>query len=373
MGSIQSAIDARLIKRLPAGKDGPAFELDIHIQLPAGVTALFGPSGAGKSLTLNCLAGFTQPDDGRILVNDEIYFDAAAHVSLPPQDRRCSYVFQDHALFPHMTVRENLRFAAASVPSSGKRRLQRHKQINELLETFELINLASRKPAQLSGGQRQRAALARILVNEPRLLLLDEPTRGLDERLRSGFYQVLEKTRERLQIPIILVTHDLDDCFQAADTICILEHGRLLQSGSKDVVMRKPGNAEAARVLGLHNVIPASIEALDPTRNFSRLRVLSGEIEGPYFPGHLIGDSGFVCVRKTGLRVHAAGDGRAQNTITLRVLETNSSIAGVRIGFEQNVTAVVSDEEFGAVRDTMRDGYELKLEIPVSTISFIGR
>ena len=373
MDSKQPAINARMIKRLPAGKDGPAFELDVHLQLPTGVTSLIGPSGAGKSLTLNCLAGFTRPDDGRVLVNDEIYFDAAAHVDLPPRDRRCSYVFQDHALFPHMTVRENLRFAAASVPSSANRRLQRHKQINELLELFELTNLASRKPAQLSGGQRQRAALARILVNEPRLLLLDEPTRGLDERLRSGFYQVLEKTRERLQIPIVLVTHDLEDCFQVADTICVFKHGRVLQSGSKGVVIGKPANAEAARVLGLHNVIPARIEALDPTRNYSRLRVLNGEIDGPYFPGHLLGDSGYVCVRKTGLKLHASADGKAQNAITLRVLETSPSTVGVRISFEQNVTAIVSDEEFGAVRDTMRDGHELKLEMPVSTISFIGR
>ena len=372
MNSAQPAIDARMTKRFAAGKDGPAFELNVHLQLQTGVTALLGPSGAGKSLTLNCLAGFAQPDDGRILVNDEIYFDRASHVNLPPRDRRCSYIFQDHALFPHMTVRENLRFAAASIPAPAKRGLQRHKQINELLESFELTDLASRKPAQLSGGQRQRAALARILVNEPRLLLLDEPTRGLDERLRSGFFEVLQKTRERLQIPIVLVTHDLEDCFQAADTICLMEHGRVLQSGSKELVVQRPANAEAARVLGLYNVIPARIEALDPTRNYSRVRLLNGAIEGPYFPGHLIGDSGFVCIRKTGLKIRSQAEGIAKNVIGLRVTDASPSTAGIRVEFEQSVTALVSDEELPAVRDAMRDGGELQIEIPASAIGFIG-
>lgn len=373
MSSAQPAINARITKHFPAGKDGPAFELNVHLQLQTGVTALLGPSGAGKSLTLNCLAGFARPDDGRILVNDEIYFDAAAHVNLAPRNRRCSYVFQDHALFPHMTVRENLRFAASSVPSSARRRLQRHKQINELLESFELTNLASRKPAQLSGGQRQRAALARILVNEPRLLLLDEPTRGLDERLRSGFYEVLRKTRERLQIPIVLVTHELDDCLQAADTICLLEHGRVLQSASKELVMRKPANVEAARVLGMHNVIPARIEALDPTRNYSRIRVLNGEIEGPYFPGHLIGDSGFLCVPKTGLRVRASADRAAKNAIGLRATGVCPSTGGIRVSFEGNMTAIVTEEEFPAIQGAIRDGSEVQIEMPASAISFIGK
>ena len=132
-------VDARLVKRLPATRESAAFELDVHLKADSGVTVLFGPSGSGKTLTLNCLAGFVRPDAGRIVVNDELYFDAATHVNRSPQYRRCGYIFQDHALFPHMNVRDNLLFAA---PGNGRR-------VSELLEAFELTSLAARKPAQL--------------------------------------------------------------------------------------------------------------------------------------------------------------------------------------------------------------------------------
>ena len=143
-------------------------------------------SGAGKTLTLNCLAGFSRPDSGRILAGEDLFFDAATHVHIAPQRRRCGYIFQDHALFPHMTVMQNLRFAAAVAQSRSKLK------VKELLDAFELGSLANRKPAQLSGGQKQRAALARAMVSEPRLLLLDEPTQGLDARLKRSFFEVAE-------------------------------------------------------------------------------------------------------------------------------------------------------------------------------------
>ena len=127
-------IDARLIKRLPAIGETKEFQLNIHLKSDAAITVLWGASGAGKTLALHCLGGFTKPDEGRILINDELYFDAATQVNLPPQNRRCGYVFQDHALFPHMTVRENLKFAAASARHSSK--LNKHRRMIELLEAF---------------------------------------------------------------------------------------------------------------------------------------------------------------------------------------------------------------------------------------------
>jgi molybdate transport system ATP-binding protein len=228
-----NGIDARLLKRLPPAAGSQAFELNIHLIAQPGITVLFGPSGAGKSLTLNCIAGFARPDEGRILVCDQIYFDASSGLHLSPQQRHCGYIFQDHALFPHMTVRENLRFAASSSRTKGGQ-LARRRLVNDLLDVFELAGLANRRPGQLSGGQKQRAALARILVTEPRILLLDEPTRGLDTRLRSSFYVLLKQTRDRLHAPILLVTHDLDECFELADAVCLIAGGSFLQTGSRD-------------------------------------------------------------------------------------------------------------------------------------------
>jgi molybdate transport system ATP-binding protein len=360
-------IDARLIKRLPAAADSEAFELNVHLKSDAAITVLLGSSGAGKTLTLHCLGGFTRPDEGRILINDALYFDAAAQVHLPPRQRRCGYIFQDHALFPHMTVRQNLRFAAAA--ARGNSGLDRHRRIAELLEAFELTELAGRKPAQLSGGQKQRAALARTLVSEPRLLLLDEPTRGLDARLRQAFYEVLRKTRERLQAPIVLVTHDLEECMELADYVCLIEGGRFTQCGPKQEVFARPASVEIARALGIYNVMPASVEGLDPGRDSCWLEVFGHKLEGPYLPGRLIGDQGYVCIRQVETRVLPDNGRVAPNQLTLRVVSARPSAQGMRIVFEHEVAALVSEDEFAQLRGSER----LKLEVPPSAVYFIEK
>ena len=266
-----------------------------------------------------------------------------------------------------MTVRENLRFAMAA--SGSNRRLGRHRRINELLEAFELTELAARKPAQLSGGQKQRAALARILVSEPRLLLLDEPTRGLDARLRRTFYDFLQKTRARLQVPVLLVTHDLSDAFELADSVCLMDRGRFLQSGSREAVLGRPATVEIARSLGIYNVIPTIITALDPSRNTSRLKILESEVEGPYLPGHLIGDRGFLCVRESEVRVHVSDNRSGQNEIVLHVLRAACTSSGIRISFEHDICASVSEGEW----EQLRCGDQLRVEIPRTAVYFIGK
>jgi molybdate transport system ATP-binding protein len=370
--SSATAIRARLIKRYPAaqGEEGSQpFTLDIQLESAAGVTVLLGPSGAGKSLTLNCIAGFIHPDEGRILIDNELFFDAAAGISLPPERRRCGYVFQDHALFPHMSVRDNLRFAGSVAPTVANRGLHLRRRINELLEVFELTELAARKPGQLSGGQKQRAALARILVSEPRLLLLDEPTRGLDARLRSAFYELLQRTRERLQVPVILVTHDLDECFELADFVCLMDGGRFLQTGSRDDIFSRPATCEIARRLGLHNILPAVLAALDPARNTSQIRVLDGEIEGPYLPGHLIGDRGFLCVPASEIKAVPHTGRASAREIVLNILSSAPSSRGIRINLEHDIFITVSQAEFLSLRASSR----VRLEIPRSAVYFLEK
>jgi molybdate transport system ATP-binding protein len=366
MGSSQPILEARLVKRFPAGEDSEPFELNVHFSAGAGITVLSGPSGAGKTLLLNCIAGFARADEGRILVHDELFFDAAARVHLSPQRRRCGYLFQDHALFPHMTVRQNLRFAA-SAAHSRSRGLNRHRQLNELLDAFELTELAARRPAQLSGGQKQRAALARMLITNPTLLLLDEPTRGLDARLRRAFYDVVRKILERRRVPVVLVTHDLEECFELADAFYLLDRGRILQSGPIDAVFARPANLDVARSLGLYNIVPARIAALDPGRHTSRLAVAGAEIEGPYLPGHFIGDQGFLCVRESEMRLQAPSGQLYPNCLLLRIASWTRSAQGIRVLFEQDIAATVSESEFAGLRGSER----LQVEIPPSAVYFM--
>src|SRR5258707_7607522 len=276
---------ARLKKTFPQRDDSAAFSLDVEFEAASGVAVLFGPSGSGKTLTLDLIAGFVRPDEGRVMLDDEILFDAASGVNLAPQARTCGYVFQNYALFPHMTLRQNLEFAAERSP-----RLERHRRVNEMLERFRLTESAGRRPHELSGGQRQRCSIARALIGAPKLLLLDEPAQGLDAPLRGEFYEVLRQVRAEFQPPVLLVTHDLDECFELGDDMLILREGRVVQSGAPRQILNQPANLDVARLLGIFNLLAGEIGGLDAGRNTSRKRVGGCELDRPYFPGKLKGE-----------------------------------------------------------------------------------
>ena len=246
---------------------------------------LFGPSGSGKTLTLDAIAGFVRPGRGPHPARRRHSVRRALPAwNLPPRARHCGYVFQNYALFPHMTLRQNLAFAAERRP-----RLERHRKVNEMLERFHLTDVAGRRPHEVSGGQKQRCSIARALIGSPKLLLLDEPARGLDAPLRAELYGLLRQVRAEFQIPTVLVTHDLEECFELGDEMLILREGRLVQSGSPRTIADRPASVEVARLLGIFNLLEAEILELDPQKNLSRLRagelgagraVLSGAIPG---------------------------------------------------------------------------------------------
>src|ERR1700689_1333016 len=243
-------LQARLRKTFPQRPDSAGFSLDLEFQAASGVTVLFGPSGSGKTLVLDSVAGFVRPEEGRILLDDDLLFDGAAGVHLPPQARNCGYVFQKGALFPHMTLRENLEFAAERRP-----RLERHRRVNEMLERFRLTEAAGRRPHELSGGQRQRCSIARALIGGPKLLLLDEPTQGLDAPVRQEFYAVLRQVRADSKTPILMVTHDLEACFELAEEMIVVREGRIVQSGKPSQILDSPANLDVARLLGEFNFL----------------------------------------------------------------------------------------------------------------------
>ena len=334
-------IQARIRKQFAPGPDSAAFSLEIEFQAAGGITVLFGPSGAGKTLTLDSIAGFVRPDEGRILLDDEILYDGAAGVHLPARARRCGYVFQNYALFPHMTLRKNLEFAVERTP-----RLERHRKVNEMLEKFHLTEVSGRRPHELSGGQKQRCSIARALIGSPRLLLLDEPARGLDAPLRAELYSVLRQVREEFGIPVLLVTHDFEECFELGDEMIVVRDGRVVQSGPPRKVFEQPANVDVARLLGLYNLLPVEIRALDPGRNMSRLRYQDFEMAGPYFPGRLIGDRVWLCTRPDGLSV-APRDGRpGANQMPATLLRVVEKPERARLEFAGDIVVEIPRSEF---------------------------
>lgn len=338
-------IQARIRKQFAPGLESAAFSLDVEFKAAAGITVLFGPSGAGKTLTLDCIAGFVRPGEGRILLDDEILFDGASGVHLPPQARHCGYVFQNYALFPHMTLRKNLEFAVERLP-----RLERHRKVTEMLEKFHLTEVSGRRPYELSGGQKQRCSIARALIGSPRLLLLDEPARGLDAPLRAELYAALRQVRQEFEIPVLLVTHDFEECFQLGEEMIVLRDGRVVQTGAPRKVFDQPVNVDVARLLGAYNLLQVEILGLDPGRNVSRLRLRDFELTGPYFPGRLIGDRVWLCVRPDMLSA-SPKDGRLRpNQMAATLLRAVDKPERVRLEFAADLAVEMPRPEFEKYR-----------------------
>jgi molybdate transport system ATP-binding protein len=212
--------------RLSVSDASRRFDLAVQVRSTAPVVALYGPSGAGTSLTLQAVAGLLRPQAGHIRIAGRTLFDAAQGVHLAAQHRGVGYLFQDYALFPHLSVRQNVGFGLTSwrrprlTPADAQR-------VQSLLVSFGLEALAEAKPAALSGGQRQRVALARALACEPAVLLLDEPFAALNPLLRHSLRQELKAVRERWNIPMLMITHDVEDVLALADHVAVIEHGQV--------------------------------------------------------------------------------------------------------------------------------------------------
>ncbi|MBD3895613.1 ABC transporter ATP-binding protein [Halomonas sp. ML-15] len=216
---------------------------------PGELLALVGPSGGGKTTLLRAIAGLYRPSGGHIRCAGETWFDAAGGICLPPQRRRIGLVFQDYALFPHLTAQANVMAAMNHVP-----RAERAPRAARWLAQVRLEGLEGRYPAALSGGQRQRVAVARALAREPRVLLLDEPFSAVDQVTRRRLQRELAQLREMIDIPILLVTHDLEEAAALADRLCVLHSGDTLQSGPAETLFRRPVSPLVARLLDKHNV-----------------------------------------------------------------------------------------------------------------------
>jgi molybdate transport system ATP-binding protein len=216
------SFELRIRKRVEGG--GRRFELDVAFATDARRTVIHGPSGAGKSLTLLAIAGLLKPDEGSIRVDGQPVFDSASGIDVPARERRLGFLFQDYALFPQLTVRQNIAFAL----KRGWLNPSRHEggeAVDRWIQAFELERVAQQRPHQLSGGQRQRTALARALVNEPRALLLDEPFSALDPELRGRMRAELDTLLARIGMPMLMITHDPEDVARFGDRRVMLREG----------------------------------------------------------------------------------------------------------------------------------------------------
>jgi molybdate transport system ATP-binding protein len=277
-GEVNAAmLFARIRKERRTGSSS-SFILDVSIEVPPGITILFGASGAGKSTLLDCIAGLSRPDKGEITSGGDVLFDSAARINVPTPQRRMAYVFQTLALFPHLTAEENLAYGLKDLLEKDKR-----ERVETILRAFRVEKLKKQKPDDISGGERQRIALARSLVTEPRVLLLDEPLTGLDAELKAAIVDDLSAWNAAKGIPILYVTHSREEVDALGERVIALYNGRVVSAGLPMEVLNAPRRKKLAQAAGFENLLSATVLDLREADGVMRVRLGENacEIEVP--------------------------------------------------------------------------------------------
>ncbi|AOT71475.1 sulfate/molybdate ABC transporter ATP-binding protein [Geosporobacter ferrireducens] len=242
----------------------PGFSLNVCFEAEIDTMGLLGASGSGKSMTLRCIAGIETPDSGKIILNGRVLYDSAKGINLPCRKRKIGFLFQNYALFPNMTVEENIRFGLGDLKLGEQLR-----KVDEMISMVHLEGLEKRYPSQLSGGQQQRVALARALAIDPEALLLDEPFSALDEHLRNNLLKQLSETLSNYRGVTLFVTHNMEEAYRISKELVVLSSGKLEAKGEKEVIFTRPPTIETAQLTGCRNfssikhLSPFEIEALD--------------------------------------------------------------------------------------------------------------
>ncbi len=258
------------------------FTLDVSFEAASGVSIVFGESGSGKTTLLRCVAGVTRPDAGRIALGGRGLFDAVERADVPPPQRKVGFVFQHLALFPHLSAYENIAYGLSHLPSSA-----RHDRVRAIAESFRIANLLDRRPERISGGERQRVGLARSLVADPEILLLDEPLSALDHATQTRIIEDLLRWNEARDIPVLYVTHSQREVFALGRRVLLIEEGRIVADGPPEQVMNAPMQERVAALVGYENVLDAVIVACQPEAGVmtTRLAGTATRIETPLVDG----------------------------------------------------------------------------------------
>lgn len=265
---VNSTLSARIRKAFSSTER--EFSLDVEFSAAPGFTILFGPSGSGKTTLLDCVAGLATPDAGKITVGDRVFLDENGSVDIPIAKRGVGYVLQDLALFPHMTVEQNIEYGLSSLS-----RADREDKAAFMMREFRIERLSQQRPGKISGGERQRVALARALVTDPCMLLLDEPLAALDAATKSRILDDLRRWNEEHRVPILYVTHSREEVLALGEHVLVIDAGRIIAQGSPHEVLSAPFQETVAQLAGFENIFDATVESLHEDRGTMMCRLSS--------------------------------------------------------------------------------------------------
>ncbi len=356
-------IQVSLSKKLTGGNSNE-FILNEEFNCHNEMIVLFGPTGAGKTLTLNCIAGLEVPDKGRIIVNGTTYFDSEKNINVSPQKRKVGYLFQNYALFPHLTVEKNILFSMRSENNI--------KELEKMLNLFEIHGLEKRYPSQLSGGQRQRVALARALITQPKILLLDEPFSAIDHITRVRLRRDLKKIREMIKIPIVLITHNPVEAYSMADTLIVYRYGGIEQIGSPKEIFTKPKSKNVARLVGMNNIFKGKV--LDKREDEIVIQSHK-KITAPEVPDLKIGEEVTWCIRPDHVMVlredRSLGNAVAENIFLGKITEIVSKGATYLLFIDGDLNLEIEMPAHAFERLCLAAGSTIKVSLKKSAIHII--
>jgi len=333
-----SEVSARMLAvqicKVQRSGGAPPFVLDVSIEAPPGITILFGASGAGKSTLLDCIAGLLRPDGGQIAIGSDVLFNSARRIHVPAPRRRIAYVFQSLALFPHLSAEQNIAYGLSGLPEE-----ETQERVAAILKAFRVEKLGKQKPGEISGGEKQRIALARSLVTEPRVLLLDEPLTGLDAELKSAIVDDLREWNAAKGIPVLYATHSREEVDALGERVIALDNGRVVSAGAPMDVLNAPRRKKLAQAAGFENLLTATVLDLREADGVMRVNLLESpcEIEVPL---------GYSAV---GSRVHVAiraGD-ILLATEKPHGLSARNVLEGRIVNLEQRGTIVIARVDCG--------------------------
>lgn len=328
------------------------FHLSSSFTVQNEILGVLGPSGSGKSMTLKCIAGLEKPSSGRIILNGKILYDSDEKIDIPPRLRKIGYVFQNYALFPHLTVYKNIEFGINHL-SKG---LQKEK-VQDIVNRMGLTGLENRYPHELSGGQQQRVALARTLITNPELLLLDEPFSALDNHVKNQLEQdLLEMIHTHYNGEILFITHNLEEAYKLCDRLLIYDNGQTVQLGHKKDIMNGPATITVAKMTGCKNLLPVHVKKIEDHFHLTAntMVLTTNYKEMPYSHEMVAG------IHSHQLKLKTTRENNYTNTFPCEVIDLTEGIASMNVNiycYGHRLTATIMKEEWEYIKGDSRSLY----------------